>query len=61
MIQKTKGKLKVLYMSHVVYLKLTFSLIMIAFFYALHKGELKYIIDVLKVAQEIISILCTGA
>ena len=52
-----KTKLRAFYLTYKVYLNLTFGLVLMAFLYALHKGDLKYIVDVLKVAQALIQIL----
>ena len=52
-----KTKLRTFYLTYKVYLNLTFSLDMIAFLYTLHKGDLKYIVEVLKVAQALIQVL----
>lgn len=51
-------KLRTFYALHQKYISLTFSLITVAFFYALHKGDLKYLVEILKVAQAIVAILC---
>lgn len=52
-----KTKLRTFYLTYKVYLNLTFSLIMVAFLYTIHKGDLKYIVEVLKVAQALIQVL----
>ena len=52
-----KTKLRTFYLTYKVYLNLTFSLVMVAFLYTLHKGDLKYIVEVLKVAQALIQVL----
>lgn len=53
-----KVKLRTFYLTHQKYISLTFRLIIVAFLYALHKGDLKYIVEILKVAQTIVAILC---
>ena len=59
-INDIKTKLKNFYLTYRVYLDLTFSLIIVAFLYALHRGDLKYVIEVLKIAQVLIQILVAG-
>ena len=59
-IDAIKSKLKTFYLTNRVYLDLTFSLIVVAFLYALHRGDLKYVIEVLKIAQALIQILVAG-
>lgn len=54
-----KVKLKTFYITYQRYISLTFSLIIVAFFYALHKGDLRSVVEILKVAQAIISVLCS--
>lgn len=54
-----KVKLKAFYITYHRYISLTFSLILVAFFYALHKGDVKSLVEVLKVAQAIITVLCS--
>ncbi len=56
-----KTKLKDFYTSYRVYLDLTFTLVTVCFFYALHKGYLKEAIEILKVAQGLIELLIGAA
>lgn len=55
------GKLKSLYVTNRTYINLTFTLIVIAFSYAIKKGDLKIMVEVLKVAQTLLSVILTGA
>lgn len=52
-----KTKLRTFYLTYKVYLNLTFSLLFVAFLYTIHRGDLKYIVEVLKVAQALIQVL----
>lgn len=52
-----KNKLKDFCSSYSPYIDLTFTLVTISFFYALHKGYLKEAIEILKVAKGLIEIL----
>lgn len=60
-MEDAKVKLRTFYLTYQKYISLTFSLIAVAFFYALHRGDLKYLVEILKVAQTLIQILCGTA
>lgn len=57
-MKEMKVKLRTFYVTHQKYISLTFSLITVAFLYALHKGDLQHTVEILKVAQALVSILC---
>ena len=50
-------KLRAFYMTYKVYINLIFSLITVAFFYALHRGDLKFLVEILKVASGFMQLL----
>ncbi len=56
-IKHIKERIKLFYYNNLSYIQLTFSILMLAFFYTLHKGELKYMVDVLMVIQGVITLL----
>lgn len=57
---KLLGKLKSLYVTNRTYINLTFTLIVIVFSYAIKKGDLKIMVEVLKVAQTLLNVILTG-
>lgn len=52
-----KDKLKSFYLSNRKYIDLTFSLVIVAFFYALHKGDLKTTVDILNIAKVLVQVI----
>lgn len=52
-----KDFLKRFYLTKRKYVDLTFSLVLIAFLYALHKGDLKLSVDILNVAKGLVQII----
>ena len=49
-----KERLKSFYLSNRKYIDLTFSLVVVAFLYALHKGDLKATVDILNIAKVLV-------
>lgn len=52
-----KDLLKAFYLTKRKYVDLTFSLVVVAFFYALHKGDLKLSVDILTIAKALVQII----
>lgn len=52
-----KDKLKLTTITNPVYVRITYLLIIIAFTYTLHRGDLKSLIEILKVALSFLELL----
>lgn len=57
MIEKIKDKLQLLYLTNKSYIHLTFLLIIISFSYILKQGDLKYLIEILRVTLSFLELL----
>lgn len=52
-----KEKLKTFYLTNQKYIDITFTLIVVAFCYAIHKGDLRTLVDTLNIAKSLLQIL----
>ncbi|PWM76685.1 MAG: hypothetical protein DBY32_11200 [Phascolarctobacterium sp.] len=54
---KVLDKIKLIYLTNRTYIRLTFFLIVIAFTYILKQGDIKFLVEVLKVALQFLNLL----
>lgn len=55
-----KEKLKTFYLTNQKYIDLTFTLILVAFCYAVHRGDLKTLVDILNVTKSLLELILTN-